>query len=113
MKMLESVRKLCSPAYVYLVISVIAMVAMMFQNAGNQTKYQCGTYECPVPSVGAVFLAKGLYVAFWTFILDALCKAGYKQVSWFLVLLPFIMFFVLIGLMILVMADGAVSSALQ
>ena len=32
---MESIRKLCTPAYVYLVISVIAVVAMMFQNAGN------------------------------------------------------------------------------
>jgi hypothetical protein len=113
MKLMESIRKLCSPAYVYLVISVIAIVALMFQNAGNQNKYQCGDFECQVPSVGAVFLAKGLYVAFWTFILDALCKAGYKQVSWFLVLLPFVMFFVLIGLMILVMAGEGVEQVLQ
>ena len=111
--MMESIRKLCSPAYVYLVISVIAIVALMLQNAGNGNKYQCGDFECQVPSVGAVFLAKGLYVAFWTFILDALCKAGYKQVSWFLVLLPFVMFFVLIGLMILVMAGEGVEHALQ
>ena len=110
---MESIRKLCSPAYVYLVISVIAIVALMFQNAGNQNKYQCGDFESQVPSVGAVFLAKGLYVAFWTFILDALCKAGYNQVSWFLVLLPFVMFFVLIGLMILVMAGEGVEQVLQ
>ena len=110
---MESIRKLCSPAYVYLVISVIAIVVLMFQNAGNQNKYQCGDFECQVPNVGAVFLAKGLYVAFWTFILDALCKAGYKQVSWFLVLLPFVMFFVLIGLMILVMAGQGVEQVLQ
>jgi len=107
---MESVRKLCSPAYVYLVISVIAMIAMMFQNAGNDGVYQCGTYQCEVPSLAGVFLAKGLYVAFWTFILDAICKAGYKNVSWFLVLLPFVLFFVLIGLLMLFMADQAVSS---
>ena len=33
MKLINSIRKLCTPAYVYLVISVIAIVAMMFQNA--------------------------------------------------------------------------------
>lgn len=113
MKLMESIRKLCSPAYVYLVISVIAIIALMLQNAGNKNKYQCGDFECNVPSLGAVFLAKGLYVAFWTFILDALCKAGYKQASWFLVLLPFVMFFVLIGLLILAMAGQGVENALQ
>ena len=57
-----------APAYVYLVISVIAVVAMMFQNAGNSNKY-CGTYSCQVPSTAGVFIAKGLYIAFWTFAL--------------------------------------------
>jgi hypothetical protein len=39
---------------------------------------------------------KILYVAFWTFILNALCSYGYNQLAWFLLLLPFILFFVMI-----------------
>ena len=106
---MESIRKLCTPAYVYLVISVIAVVAMMFQNAGNSNKYCVGQYSCQVPSTAGVFIAKGLYIAFWTFILNALCKAGYKQFSWFMVLLPFIMFFVIIGLGLLIAADQEIT----
>ena len=113
MSVMDSVRKLCSPAYVYLVISVVAMIAMILQNAGNEAKYQCGNFECEVPSVAAVFIAKGLYVAFWTFVLNAICKAGYKRVSWFLVLMPFILFFVLIGLMMVMMAGEGVKIALE
>jgi hypothetical protein len=73
----------------------------MFQNGGNQDVYCVGSFECPVPSTALVFFFKFLYVAFWTFVLDSICKAGYKQVSWFLVLLPFILFFILLGLMML------------
>jgi hypothetical protein len=40
-------------------------------------------------------------VAFWTFILDAVCKAGYKSVSWFLVLFPMILGAVLVGLVLM------------
>ena len=79
MKLVESIRKLCSPAYVYLVISVVTVVAMMVQNAGNSNKYCVGQYSCDVPSTAGIFIAKGIYIAFWTFILNALCKAGYKQ----------------------------------
>ena len=106
---MESIRKLCTPAYVYLVISVIAVVAMMVQNAGNSNKYCVGQFSCEVPSTAGVFIAKGLYIAFWTFILNALCKAGYKQFSWFMVLLPFIMFFVIIGLGLLIAADQQIA----
>ncbi len=96
---IKYIKKLCSPAYVYLVISVIAIVIMMFQNSGNTNIYCLGNYECPVPSTALIFLMKFLYVAFWTFVLDSICKAGHKQFSWFLVILPFILFFVLLGVM--------------
>ena len=95
------IKKLCTPAYVYLVISVISIVILMFQNGGNVDVYCVGNFECPVPNTALVFFFKFLYVAFWTFILDSVCKAGHKQVSWFLVILPFILFFVLLGLMMM------------
>ena len=102
---IKYIKKLCTPAYVYLVISVVAIVVLMFQNSGNVDTYCIGNYECPVPNTALVFFIKFLYVAFWTFILDSICKAGHKQFSWFLVLFPFILFFVLLGM--LLVAQGA------
>jgi hypothetical protein len=102
---MKFIKKLCTPAYVYLVISVIAIVALMFQNSGNVDVYCIVNYECPVPNTALIFFVEFLYVAFWTFVLDSICKAGHKQFSWFLVLFPFILFFVLLGLMIV--AQGA------
>ena len=98
---MKDIKKLCTPAYVYLVISVIAMVSLVFQNAGNDNKYCVGSFECSVPSTAMVFVAKALYIAFWTFVLNSLCKSGYKSVSWFFVLMPFILFFVLLGVILL------------
>ena len=96
---LAFLKKLCTPAYLYLVISVVSILIIMFQNGGNTDSYCLGNYECPVPSTSLVFFFKFLYVAFWTFVLDSICKAGHKKISWFLVLLPFLLFFVLIGMM--------------
>ena len=103
---LKYIKKLCTPAYVYLVVSVIAIVVLMFQNSGNTDVYCMGAYECPVPNTALVFLIQFAYVAFWTFILDSVCKAGYKQFSWFLVLFPFLLFFVLLGMMIIAQGGG-------
>ena len=103
---LKYIKKLCTPAYVYLVVSVIAIVLSMFQNSGNTDVYCMGAYECPVPNTALVFLIEFAYVAFWTFILDSVCKAGYKQFSWFLVLFPFLLFFVLLGLMMVSQGGG-------
>jgi hypothetical protein len=99
--MIAMIKYLCKPAYIYLVISVISMVILMFQNMGNKNNYCVGSFECNVPNTGLVFLGKGLGIAFWTFILNAICRAGYKNLSWFLVLLPFALFFVMIGAVIL------------
>ena len=74
MKLINKIRKLCTPAYVYLVISVIAMVAMMIQNGGNSNEFCVGVHSCEVENKGAIFIAQGLYTAFWVFVLDSICK---------------------------------------
>ena len=99
--MFKNIQKLCTPAYLYLVISIVAIVSMLFQNAGNEGVYCVGEYSCEVTNVGAIFIGKAIYVAFWTFILNVLCKAGYKKFSWFLVMFPIVLMAILIGLLLL------------
>jgi len=101
MSLIKNIQKLCSPAYVYLVISVIAIILMIFQNAGNTNKYCIGEFECSVDNTVSIFIVKICYIIFWTFVLNAICKAGYKGISWFLVLIPFILMAVLIGIFML------------
>lgn len=96
---IKFIKKLCTPAFVYLVISAIAMFILIIQNGGNEHNYCVGQYECQVPSTRAILLIEFLYIAFWTFVLDTICKTGYKQFSWFLVIFPFLLFFVLMGIM--------------
>jgi hypothetical protein len=40
-----------------------------------------------------------MYVLLWTWILNLICKAGVPGLSWFLLLLPFLLMFVMIGMM--------------
>jgi hypothetical protein len=74
---------------------------MIMQNAGNKGRYCLGHFACNVPNTTMVFVAQFLYVAFWTFVLNCICKAGYSSISWLIVLMPIILFFVLLGAMIL------------
>ena len=94
---LESFKKLCTPAFVYLILSIVSILLIAIQNLGNNKKYCIGLYECSVQNTIMIFVFKTIYVLFWTFILNSLCRAGFTDMSWFLVLLPFILFFVLIG----------------
>lgn len=92
---------ICAPACLYLVVSIIAMVAMLFMNVDGKNVYCLGTYSCNVPSITLVFIIKLLYVLFWTWILNLICKSGNPLISWLLVLFPFILFFFLILLMVM------------
>jgi hypothetical protein len=95
------IKKLCTPAYVYLVISTISIVLMIIQNAGNTNTYCLGNYACVVENTAWVFAGKAFYVILWTYVLNLICSYGYRNISWFLVLFPFILFFILIGLFML------------
>jgi hypothetical protein len=65
--------KLCTPAKIYFAIAVVASIFALFKG------------------VGILAVAFKLLFAFiWTFILGWLCSKGLKTLSWFLVLLPYI-----------------------
>ena len=66
--------KLCTPAMLYLVLAAISIVIGVFQ------KFQFFS-----------LLIKVVFVAAWTWFLNFLCSKGYKGISWFLVLLPFLL----------------------
>tara|TARA_Y100000746_G_C15153109_1_gene305803 strand:+ start:145 stop:486 length:342 start_codon:yes stop_codon:yes gene_type:complete len=101
-------KNLCTPAFFYLAISVVIFVVIAVQNFGNTSKYCLGEYECYVPNTFIMFIFKALYILFWTFILNSLCKAGYKEVSWFLVLLPLILLFIILALVIITYSGIAI-----
>jgi len=94
-------KNICPPAMFYLVISFISLVVIAFFNFGNENVYCVGYYSCPVSSIYLVFLVKIIYVIFWTWILNLICRSGVPVVSWLLVLIPLLIFFAMIGLFIL------------
>lgn len=70
-----SISNLCSPAGIYFWISIISLIVLSFM------KFQ------PL-SIGL----KLIFVLLWTYFLNYLCSKGYSGISWFLVLLPIIIF---------------------
>jgi len=96
---IAGLKNLCTPAWIYLVISLIAILIMGIQNMilGSANVYCLGSYSCVVSSTLLVFIIKFIYVLFWTWILNLICRAGAPGLSWLLVLFPFILFFVLLA----------------
>ena len=97
----DDFKKLCTPASFYMIISLFALLVIIIQNIGNTNTFCLGSYSCDVSNVYAIYISKALYILFWTWILNLICKDGHKMISWLLVLFPFILFFVIIGLVMI------------
>lgn len=89
-------RNLCTPAYIYLVISLIALFIILYQNQYNSKTYCMGNYSCEVSSVGLIFVVKLIYILLWTWILNLICMAGSPIFSWILLIFPFVLMFIFI-----------------
>lgn len=97
----KTVKELCTPAMIYFVISIVALAMVLLQNLSNQNSYNVGSFSCRVPSTALVFIIKLIYILFWTWILNLICKDGHTSISWLLVLLPWILLFVMMGLLMI------------
>jgi hypothetical protein len=97
----KTLKDLCTPAAIYFIISIIALLIGILQNLGNSNRYCIGNFSCRVPSTILIFIIKFIYIVFWTYILNLICKDGHVGISWLLVLLPWILLFVIIGLLML------------
>lgn len=71
----------CTPAQIYLVFSVIVLIITSINLK---------------PSAVSIII-HSLYIIFWTLLLNFICSKGYVGISWFLLLLPFI---IIIGLIL-------------
>ena len=112
---MKRIQALCNPAMYYLVISGISFLFILFQNLNNPNEYCVGNMKCKTENKGVVFIGKVLYILFWTWLLDLMCKGGYTNVAWFILFLPFILFFILLALFILMslgtMAEQSLTSS--
>lgn len=93
---------LCSPSQFYVFLSVVAIIFMLIQNLSEPKKYCVGMYSCNISFNNLfLFVAKILYVVFWAIVLDSLCKNGYTDLAWAIVLMPFITLFLIVALFIM------------
>jgi hypothetical protein len=89
--------KLCTPAKIYFAIAVIASIIALVNGVG----------------IVAVFV-KLLFAFVWTYILAFLCNKGYQSLSWFLVLLPYIVILLgVIGVMKLTSSQRGMLNSVQ
>ena len=67
------IKKLCEPAKIYLVVTVIFIVLSVFNGISALT-----------------LLVKAAFAVIWTLFLNWLCSKGFSGLAWIIILMPFI-----------------------
>jgi hypothetical protein len=98
----RSLKQLCTPALIYFLVSILGLIIVALQNiSSNMNTLQLGSMRMHVPSLLLLFIVKLVYILFWTWILNLICKDGYPTISWLLILVPFIIMFAAILVILL------------
>jgi hypothetical protein len=70
----SAIFKLCTPALIYLVLSVVVLVMAVFSGISAMT-----------------LIIKSMLIVLWTFLLNWLCSHGMGTLAWVILLLPVVL----------------------
>ena len=91
--------KLCDPAKFYFVLATISYILILLQNIGERGRFTLGSYSCRHSNPVLLLIVQALYILFWTWLLNLICKVN-KGISWVIVLFPFLLYFIALGMIL-------------
>lgn len=92
----SKIQSLCTPAFIFFILSVLSLFIMLFDNLENTHHYCFGNVSCNVANTSTIFIVEILFIIFWTWFLNAICSRGYVNVAWFILLFPYILLFAIL-----------------
>uniref|UniRef100_A0A6C0B9G0 Transmembrane protein n=1 Tax=viral metagenome TaxID=1070528 RepID=A0A6C0B9G0_9ZZZZ len=92
-------KQLCTPAKFYFIIATVSYILMLFQNINCNGRFHLGSYSCP-QNTSMILVLNALYIAIWTYVLNLICTIN-KNISWIIVLFPFILLFIGLGIVLI------------
>jgi hypothetical protein len=93
---ISKIQSLCTPAFIFFILSVLSIFVMIFDNVENTNHYCFGNVSCNVANTSMIFIVKILFIVFWTWFLNFICSRGYANVAWFILLFPYILLFAIL-----------------
>jgi hypothetical protein len=83
------ISKLCTPALIYLILSIVSIISMFL--SGNLI---------------LLIIGNVIFMVFWTWILNLICKEGYEVISWILVIVPIIIMLIIVSMTVGIVAGA-------
>ena len=112
-------KNLCTPAHIYFVVSVILLLLGYFgmneitriiklNHDDNKLLQTLNfTYQ---KDARVTYTFQIVFILVWTWILNLLCTKGYKNLSWFLVLFPWLLSFIAVFVYLLNLVKSFLST---
>lgn len=103
MKLAKNFADYCTPAKVYLAISLVTIIVIVIQNLlnPNDNELCIGAHKCTMSHKFVVLVFKIIYMLFWVWLLNLFCRKGLTKLAWFILVIPFLLIAVLLGGMIM------------
>lgn len=79
----HTINKLCSPSYFYLLLSTISLMIVLLTDLFSTEKIMSTT---PF----SFYFFRLLFIVLMTYIMNWFCSKGYINLSWFILLFPYI-----------------------
>jgi hypothetical protein len=95
MEISKTLESLCTPSYLYLTISLLSIFTIFACNYNNNN-YCLGSLKSNFSNSPYYYVYKIIYVLLVTYVLNQLCQRGYGNISWFILLFPYILMFLFI-----------------
>mgnify|MGYP001233976078 CR=1 FL=1 len=105
----------CTPSRIYLGISIIAVIVVLLQNFTNPDQNQLciGVYKCTMPYKALVLFFNIVYMLFWTWLLNFLCRKGLRSLAWGILIIPFLVIAIIIGSTILIINNAELNKKFE
>ena len=99
MGILDRFYALCLPSKIYLVISIIFLIVSYYHDlkTNDSEKVCLGNVKCAVKNKPAYYAFNVLFILLWSWLLNLLCRYGWMKTAWFILLFPYIIMILLIG----------------
>ena len=84
MSVVKNIKSLCTPAFIYFTLSILLIFITLVNSLRTKRLKNM---------LLIMIVLKLIYVVFWSWVLNLICKSGHPNISWLLVLFPFIFIF--------------------
>ena len=89
----ETFYNLCLPSKLYMIIGIIFLIVSYYHDmkTNDSEKICLGSLKCAIKNTPAYYGLNVIFILFWAWFLNLLCRYGWGKTAWFIFLFPYVL----------------------